>query len=125
MGGGAEASQPTDGVEACVDRLLSRAEAKYREGPLRRQARRYARKTYCEPFARRGWVYRNGTLKIDAFRWLVSGRGGPGLPKAGDTIDCALLHHVPKAEVQAFLDEVSARGAHCDDGTPLAELGAA
>jgi hypothetical protein len=40
--------------------------------------------------------------------------------------DCALLEHVRRSEVRAYLDQLQRRhgSVECEDGTPLAHLGA-
>ncbi len=123
-------------VDRCVDRLLSRAEPETLTAERRPVLERYARETYCERFDREGWVYADGTLSIDVHRWLTAGgsedcegaeAGKPprDVPCPPDPmLECALLHHVPKAEVQAYLRELQrTRKVECDDGTPLDELG--
>jgi len=134
----AEASR----VDRCVDRLLSRATPETLTPERRAVAERYARETYCERFEREGWVNEDGTLSIDAHRWLVDGMrcavGGDGEPdrevdceelaerERDPMLDCALLHHVRDEEVQAYVREVERRRGvepECDDGTPVDELG--
>jgi hypothetical protein len=134
---GTSSSSPNDAassrIDKCADRLLSRA-----SGGSTQQARRYAIDTYCAPFERNGWVYDDGALSIAAQHWLDNGErcataatGQPArtvpcdeLNRAAGTqvIDCALLHHVRRAEVRAYL---AGRHVQCDDGTPLDDLGVA
>ena len=134
-GGGEAVADPRGRVELCVDRLLSRARAD--AGARDADARRYVAVTYCRPFAARGWVYDDGTLSVEAHRWVASsGTANCAVAEAGKpvrtvdcdafprdaTLDCALLHHVPKSEVRAYLDALPYK-VRCDDGTPLDELG--
>lgn len=140
-GDGAEASRS----DRCVDRFMQRVEPGRDDDEQRPVIERYVRVTYCDRFAREGWVYEDGTLSIDAQRWLVDGvacSAGDGETGDGETlrgeecqrlaaeggdptIDCALLHHVRKGEVQAYLRDLQRRRpVECDDGTPLDELGA-
>ncbi len=132
-------------INKCVDRLLSRSTT---SGASEQQVRRYARDTYCAPFEQNGWVYEDGALSIAAQNWLdnggecatqgaVTGEAGSGSEPTrtvpceqanGDAatriIDCALLHHVRRTEVMAYVAELQRDGdVHCDDGTPLEELG--
>jgi hypothetical protein len=110
------------------------AEVKGDRGPI---VRHYLRRTYCDRFAQRGWVYEDGSLSIKAQLWLMNGyacsagssNGGPAVTVPCDpsyeSFECGLLHVVRRAEVQAYLDKLT-RTHHvvCDDGTPLDELGA-
>ena len=104
--------------------------------------RRYAKNTYCAPFEQKGWVYDDGALSIAAQTWLDNGEEcetevavtGAEESDRGPTqtipclqtnsIDCAFLHHVRQTEVMAYIAERQRDGdVHCDDGTPLEELG--
>jgi hypothetical protein len=101
------------------------------------EARRYAEDTYCARFERNGWVYDDGALSIAAQEWLDnSGRCATQTTAdpartvpcrqilRGDPIDCALLHHVRRSEIKAYLADRRLHGrVRCDDGTPLDELG--
>jgi hypothetical protein len=122
-------------VERCVDRLLTSAASDPRTDD---GARDYVRRTYCERFARNGWIYDDGALAIGAQEWLDEGgtcaagsedeptRTVPceGLERTDPILDCALLHHIRKSEVRAYLEELDRTvPARCDDGTPLDELG--
>ncbi len=105
-------------------------------GEHRAEAEAYVRRTYCGPFAGKGWVYADGTLSIEAQEWLVKGgtcvtaeAGEPShtvpcerLNARSKSIDCGMLHYVRRSEVRAYLRHVGA--SRCDDGTPLDELGA-
>jgi len=133
----------TSRVERCTDRMLSRARLEGYSASEREGLRRYARTTYCDRFEQHGWIYDDGALRIDAHRWLQSGScasseavtpGQPPKPEPrvpceqllGDDplLDCALLHHVRRHEVQAYLQSLERRHAvRCDDSTPLGELG--
>ena len=120
-------------VNKCVERLLGRSASAENE----QNARVYVENTYCVPFERNGWIYDDGALRIAAQEWLDSGAeeecvtGDSGEPTrtvpcdtATEIIDCALLHHVRRAEVIAYVAEFQQDGSvQCDDGTPLAELG--
>ena len=126
-------------VERCTERFLRRA----RPGDARpEEVRRYVEATYCAPFAKRGWVYEDGTLSIASQRWLeesgseVCATAAPGRPAESvpcealegpgpRVIECALLHHVRRSEVRSYVAELRRENeVECDDGTPLAELGA-
>ncbi|MBD0328615.1 MAG: hypothetical protein ICV64_00705 [Thermoleophilia bacterium] len=131
-------------VDRCVERLLQRADPEQLTPERRPFVERYARQTYCARFEQRGWVYEDGTISISSYRWAMGGRASecvvvaePDGPPAGapcpdaeqvaedPMLDCALLHHVPREEVQAYLGTLPRRDELvCDDGTPLAELGA-
>jgi hypothetical protein len=132
-----DSSAATARINKCVDRLLSRSTT---SGGGEQQVRRYAKDTYCVPFEQNGWVYQDGALSIAAQEWLDRGAEcaaeSDTEPKRtvtceqgnGDAatriIDCALLHHVRRAEVMAYLAEPRRGGSvHCDDGTPVDELG--
>jgi hypothetical protein len=127
-------------VDRCTQRILSRAEVSRGVAEHRAEAERYVRTTYCARFAREGWVYEDGTLAIGAYKAVSSG-GTCGTSRAGEpmrtvpcdqlnepgpnTLDCALLHFVRRAEVQAYLRRAASGGTvSCDDGTPLEDLGA-
>jgi hypothetical protein len=68
-------------AEACTNRFL---DAVNQNDPQMTKAklRRYVEVTYCNRFARKGWVYDDGALSIDAQRWLVHGRAAPRRRKA-------------------------------------------
>jgi hypothetical protein len=131
---GTKSSTPSD---RCVQRMMARSEKLRPDLKDRRaEVEAYLRATYCDRFAARGWVYADGSLSIDAQHWLVHGstcgtsaHGQPAqtvpceqLNAQSTSIDCAMLHYVRRAEVRAYLRRVGA--TRCDDGTPLAELGA-
>ncbi len=112
-------------VDRCIERLLSNA-----EGDATDAARDYVRRTYCGPFASRGWVYDDGALRIDAQKWLDEGAmeecgsehvGTVPCVEVSRTIDCALLRHVRRGEVREYLAQRP--DAECDDGTPVEQLG--
>jgi hypothetical protein len=116
-------------VDRCVERLLSNA-----EGGESDAARDYARRTYCGPFASRGWVYEDGALAIGAQNWLAAG-GSEECATAGEdgqsvtipcedesrAINCAMLRHVRRGEVRQYLAQRP--DLECDDGTPVEQLG--
>jgi len=131
--------------------LLGNAQLEELTADEQEAVRRYTESTYCARFAERGWVYDDGALSIDAYTSLAEGgeeecgeaesESAPGEEPAApgrtvpcdevgagedETIDCALLRHVRKSEVRAYLDELqrSGRAVACDDGTALADLGA-
>jgi hypothetical protein len=129
------ASSAAARIDRCAERLLSRSST---TGGTRQQARRYAVDTYCAPFEQSGWIYEDGALSIDAQNWLDNGgtctaasstapiRTVPceEIDAAVQIIDCALLHHIRRAQVIAYVTERRRDGdVHCDDGTPLGELG--
>jgi hypothetical protein len=140
-GSGGGHSGATAKAASCTDRLL-RAVKHTASHAREAEIRRYVEVTYCEPFARKGWVYADGSLSIKAQLWLVRGTrqecstsvpGGSdkSIPCArlsiGDgprTIDCAILRFVRRSEVRAYLARLgTANSVQCDDGTPLAALG--
>jgi hypothetical protein len=128
-------------VERCTDRIVSGAESANSGGGLGEdELRAYVERTYCAPFARRGWVYEDGTLSLDAYEEGYSedcAEASAGeqprtvpceeLESDGglEIIDCALLRYVRRAEVQAYLEGLrQSREVECDDGTRLEDLGA-
>ncbi|MCL4290843.1 MAG: hypothetical protein KJ051_11285, partial [Thermoleophilia bacterium] len=102
-------------IDKCVERLLGRSTT---DGASEQQVRRYVKDTYCAPFEQNGWVYDDGALSIAAQSWLDSGgecetegavtgaadsdRGPTRTIPCTQTniIDCALLHHVRRTEVE-------------------------
>jgi hypothetical protein len=119
-------------VERCTERVLDRIGGGA-------EIRRYTERTYCGPFARKGWVYADGTLSIKAHVYLLNGNacssvtstpGGqtttlPCDPRPLDPLECALLHYVRKDEVRAYIRKLKrSQSVSCDDGTPLDKLGA-
>ena len=102
-------------------------------GPM---VRSYVERTYCDRFARKGWIYEDGTLSIKAHLWLMNGyvcgsSTSDGKPvtvpckPSYDPLECGLLHYVRKAEAQAYIHDLSrTHRVTCDDGTPLDKLGA-
>jgi hypothetical protein len=132
-----EGHSPAAGrIERCVDRFLQRAT---RQDADDEAARGYVRSTYCARFESSGWIYDDGALKIDAHTWLEEGRtcatAAPGEPprtvscaEADDPgarrLDCALLHHVRRSEVESYVEGLRREdNVECDDGTPLERLG--
>ena len=127
-------------AEKCTDRFVARAVKKPGDTPATRAAiRQYAAVTYCDRFARKGWVYADGALSIDAQRWLDHGASercattGPSgktmttpciAVEVPRIIDCGMLHFVRQSEVRTYLAELQRRGrVVCDDATPLTALG--
>jgi hypothetical protein len=120
-------------VEKCVARLVERT-----EGMDRSEAERYARTTYCEPFAKRGWVHEDGTFSIDVLQGRATSEAcaaprpqepaptNPCIDIPSDPLDCDLLDLVRRAEVQQYLKERQREGAliRCEDGRRPEELGA-
>lgn len=124
-------------VETCVDRLLQDTPGSERT----QNVERYARETYCERFDDRGWLYDDGALKMAAYTWLQEGgeeecaEARPG--EAAVTIpcperepgplilDCGILRHVRKNEVQAYIEQLRREGerVECDHGIRVGELG--
>ena len=130
VAGCGSASSDQSRVERCTERLLSRG-----EGEATDEARAYARRTYCGPFERQGWVYEDGALSIDAQKWLdeggmeeceTAGAGGQSVTVACEdespTIDCAMLRHVRRSEVRKYVAQLR-RDIECEDGTPVEQLG--
>jgi hypothetical protein len=124
-------------VNKCVDRFLRRATT---TGGSEQQLRRHVKDTYCTRFERHGWVHDDGALSIGAQTWLDDGGTCTKISSdeptrtvpcekadrepATGTIDCALLHNVRRSEVITYIAELQRDGdVHCDDGTPLDELG--
>jgi len=121
-------------VERCTQRFLDRIGGGA-------EIRTYVERTYCGPFARKGWVYADGTLSIKAHLYLLNGNacsavtgtsGGqmktiPCDPRAAllDPLECAILHYVRRDEVRAYIRKLKrSQPVRCDDGTPLDKLGA-
>jgi hypothetical protein len=111
-------------VDQCIERLLTNAVVDPTD-----EDRAYARRTYCGPFASRGWVYGDGALSIDAQKWLEEGgseecesEAGPVPCEESRTIDCALLRHVRRSEVREYVAQLRDE-VECDDGTPVEQLG--
>jgi hypothetical protein len=134
--GDAKPADVTSRVERCTERFMRRASAKDSTD----EVRRYATRTYCKPFDKRGWVHEDGTLSIDSYRYVQSSgtcaTAAPGQPAqtvpceeldpGGPLIlDCAILHLVPRTEVRTYVAKLGRnREVQCDDDTPLSELGA-
>ncbi len=68
---GCSSKETSAKAEKCTD-LITRS-AKPTPSLSQAQARRYVKKTYCDRFAREGWVYDDGALSIDAQEWLDHG----------------------------------------------------
>ena len=122
-------------VERCIDRLLAGTNA---ASAGRELVRRYTRDTYCNRFQQKGWIYRDGALKLAAQLWLQNGTCAEGvagqpakvvpckLERSGGvlTVDCGLLRVVRRSEVRSYLRGLQAGGlVVCDSGIPLARLG--
>jgi hypothetical protein len=129
-------------AEKCTDLFMSsmRLHSQGRQA----STRHYISVTYCNRFAREGWVYDDGALSIDAQRWLVRGgsevcgRSSTGgqtrtetvpceqleAQESFKTIDCAMLERVRRSEVREYIAALQKRTTiACDDGTPLNALG--
>ena len=125
---------------SCTDRLV-RTMKPY-PAPAA-ETRRYVAVMYCQPFARKGWVYGDGSLSIEAQLWAVHGyretcatllpNGSEQtipcdkLPGGGEDqlIDCGILRFVRRSEVQPYVAKLQRRhpGIRCEQGTPFKELG--
>ena len=121
-------------VERCTQRMLDRV-----GGASDAKTRSYVESAYCGSFARRGWVYADGTMSIKAHVYLMNGyacssvtltSGGqtttmPCDPRPLHPLECALLHYVRRDEVRAYIRKLKrSQSVTCDDGTPLDKLGA-
>jgi hypothetical protein len=123
-------------VEHCTQRFLDRVGG----GQNAAQIRSYIERAYCGPFARKGWVYADGTLSIKAHLAVLNGSACeeetlapdgstitlPCDPRATmlDPLECAVLHYVRKDEVRAYIRNLKrSQSVSCDDGTPLDKLG--
>ena len=121
-------------VERCTQRMLDRL-----GGANNSKIRSYVESAYCGPFARKGWIYADGTMSIKAHVYLLNGYacssvtstpGGqtttiPCDPRPLHPLECALLHYVRRDEVRAYIRKLKrSQSVSCDDGTPLDELGA-
>ena len=130
--GDRKAAQTDSSVKRCTQRFLDRigGDAKIRS---------YVQRTYCAPFARKGWVYPNGTLGIRAYLSTLNGGACaagssnadgstttiPCDPRPLYPLDCAVLQYVRRNEVSAYLHKLErSHTISCDDGTPLDKLGA-
>lgn len=108
-------------AEACTELFLQRVPEDERKA-----GRGYVERTYCEPFAERGWVREDGTLGIEAQVWFETSGAEECEPspcpaaEPDPFIDCAILHRVGRSEVRKYL---RGRDVECDDGTPLTQLG--
>jgi hypothetical protein len=130
---GKDASTADARIESCIDRLLRNANSQDTS------IRSYVRKTYCERFEQNGWIYHDGALRIAAHTWLEEGgtcatqsEGEPPRTVPCDELegpgprrlDCAVLHHVRRSEVRAYIARRQRQGpVECDDGSPLESLG--
>jgi hypothetical protein len=115
----------------CTERIL--AGIKRDRSPM---VRSYIQRTYCDRFAKQGWVYEDGTLSIKAQLWVMHGytcsEANSDQPAVTvpckpsfDPLECALLHFVRRAEAQAYIHQLTkSHHVTCDDGTPLDKLGA-
>ena len=135
VGQGSDVAGSSPRVDKCVERLVARADPAAEADDA--ELRAYAERTYCNPFDQRGWIYADGALSIRAYEWHQAGAseecmaGEPAQTVPCEelgpetTIDCALLHHVRQSEVRSYLAKLQrAQPVGCDDGTPLADLGA-
>jgi hypothetical protein len=129
-----EAAGESPLVAKCVHRMMERT-----DGPPTRVVQDYIRRTYCDPFAKSGWIHSDGTISIRAHEWLLESgscekvEGTTTTPcdsralNEAPLLECALLHLVPRSEVRPYLSDLERRRGkvRCDDGTPLDELGVA
>jgi hypothetical protein len=141
--GGEASAQAATRVERCTDRFLERVDPQDFANTTEAEIRRYVEISYCLRFEKQGWVYDDGTLSIDAYTKLVesgseectqaeSGEEARTVPceeldqgDAPQVLDCAILHHVRRAEVRKYVRELRrSREVTCDDGTPLHKVGA-
>ena len=123
-------------AERCTERMLDRI-----GGTSDAKTRSYVESAYCGPFARKGWVYQDGTLSINAHLHLLNGNACEemiGTPDGKMTkipcdprtamlnpLECAVLHYVRRDEVRAYIRRLErSQTVSCDDGTPLDKLGA-
>ena len=130
-------------VDRCTERMLQRVQFEDFPEASRAQIEQYVEQTYCTEFESQGWLYDDGTVSIRAHLALADegaeecGVAEPGgaertvpceeldVAEAPLILDCAVLHHVPRREVEDYLRKLQRSGeVRCDDGTPLAELGA-
>ena len=130
-------------VDRCTERMLQRVEFEDFPEASRAQIEQYVEQTYCTEFESQGWLYDDGTVSIRAHLALVDdgsdecGVAAPGgaertvpceeldVAEAPLILDCAVLHHVPRREVEDYLRKLQRSGeVRCDDDTPLGELGA-
>jgi hypothetical protein len=135
--GASRSMEPATRIERCVERLLRNASPR---DFADERVRVYARTTYCEPFDAKGWVYDDGALSIATHTWatrssgvcMTARPGGPARTVPCETLErpsprrleCALLRHVRRSEVETYLERLQRTEAvQCDDGTPLDELG--
>ena len=133
----AQGDASAERVDRCADRFMRGVQVSEADEAL---TRRYVERTYCERFASRGWVYADGALRIAAHEWLEAGyecetEAVDGSTTAGEceelgpgeegVLECAILRHVRRSEVQAYVAEIRRERGEiaCDDGTPPAELG--
>ena len=139
-GSGSGHSATAARAASCTDRIMKAPTTISRGHEA--AVRRYVMMTYCEPFARNGWVYSDGSLSIKAQLWLVhGGRESCSTSKPGEPsktvpcstllspgqpqmIDCAILRFVRRSEVRTYLRRLGGPArVQCDDGTRLATLG--
>jgi len=137
---GCSSNESSARAEKCTD-LFMQSMRLHSQG-RQAWARHYVEVTYCNRFAREGWVYPDGALSIDAQRWLVrggrevcvsesAGGGASTVPceqldarESPKVIDCAMLERTRRSEVRTYIAELQQDGlVACDDGTPLDALG--
>ncbi|SRR6266508_1787312 len=126
QGGGAPAR-----VRRCTERIISQTKA---ADVSRGTLKRYVERGYCRPFDRRGWVYADGRLKLEAYtrsgKCSESAAGGRSRPVPCEQaehgiLDCGLLRFVRRREAQRYIARLRSKGpVECDDQTPLEKIGA-
>ena len=135
-GCGGEAEPGAARVDRCTERFLDGIESDGLPEDERDVTRRYVERTYCSRFEKEGWVHEDGSLSIDAYTGMM-GEAECAESRAGEeavtvpcdefednVLDCAILHHVRKEEVRAYVEGLGRPGrVECDDGTPVHELG--
>lgn len=125
-----EAGSP---VARCVERFL----VKPHDGDTPdEELAAYVQRAYCEPFARRGWVYWDGAFRLAAYtksgtshceEASPSGVGRTVRCPPDPVLDCALLDMVRRSQAQAYIASLAHEApapVRCDDDRALASIGA-
>jgi hypothetical protein len=127
-------------IAKCTERMVSRIDFARNPTLTKSAARQYVRRTYCEPFAQRGWVYPDGTFKLAAYTRSTSSSCSMGeagqpshrvpcksLENQGSTaiLDCGFLRFVRKSDAQRYIASLTHPSiVKCDNGMRLADVGA-